>query len=103
MQAMQLGTSNSRTRQPGLRLPVMGLIRAVVLLVPLLLSACGGGGGAGAGGGGGANGSGNDPGGGNIPPPHQTGAPRFAYVANFQAGTVSIYAVEATTGKLREN
>src|SRR5258708_4969780 len=53
----------------------------------LFVAACGGGGG---GGGGGTPAAGS-----NIP--------RFAYVANGNSNTVSIYTVNATTGQLRSN
>ncbi len=73
-----------------------------VLLLALALAACGGGGG---GGGNGASTSGDGgaaPGsGGSQTPPVLVS--RFAYVANFDDGTVSAYTVDAATGRLRHN
>jgi 6-phosphogluconolactonase (cycloisomerase 2 family) len=64
----------------------------VTLFVLAALAACGGGGG-----GGGAAAT-PPP---NNPPPNNV--PRFAYVANYDDDTVSIYTVNATTGQLRHN
>ncbi len=63
------------------------LTGVVALFVLAALAACGGGGG---GGGGAAS-----------PPPNNV--PRFAYTANFNDNTVSIYTVNAATGQLRHN
>ena len=64
-------------------------IKAKFLLLALFLfvTACGGGGGGGGGG----------------TPAAVANIPRFAYVANGNSNTVSIYTVNATTGQLRPN
>ena len=62
---------------------------AAAIFLPLLLAlvACGG--------------DGEGDGGG--PPPPTSDVPRFAYVANSNDNTVSIYTVNASTGRLRAN
>ncbi len=64
---------------------------ALVVAVLLTLAACGGGGG----GGGSSSGSG-----GSTPTGTVSVYPRFAYVANDNDNSVSVYAVNATTGRL---
>ena len=63
------------------------VIYSALCLISVLLTACG------SGGGGGAAATSAAP----------TIAPRFAYAANFNDGTVSMYTVNAATGQLRHN
>ena len=73
-------------REYGLRKTVMGIVLSGMIG---LLSACG----SGSGGGGSVAAT-------SVAP---TIAPRFAYTANFNDGTVSMYTVNAATGQLRHN
>ena len=67
-----------------------GLNTAATLFVLAILTACGGGGGGGGGGG-------------SAAAPPSNNVPRFAYVANYNDNSVSLYTVNATTGQLRHN